>query len=101
MYGCTCAVQLHGLSQSISVAVDIVAEAAAATPKDYALAGTGYAVTCGQIIHARHPEVNEQDTHTFSTGISRARILQIALVVRWAARASCFRFRFVFAHAHT
>lgn len=44
-----------------------------------AVQGTGYAVTCGEIIKGLKPHLNEQDWHGAACGLSRQQILHVAV----------------------
>ncbi len=64
--------------------MDAVAAARAQTPADFEHAATGFAVTVGAVLHARDPLLvpDAQDWAAPLAGVTRARLVHVALVVR-------------------
>ncbi len=58
-----------------------VAQAQAQSPADHPHVDTGLAVTVGQVLHGQGTAADPQDWYASHAGVTRARLLHIALVV--------------------
>lgn len=74
-------ITVETVSQAVPAPIEHVRAAMAATPADYALRETGWAVTVGHMIKKAHPNINDADWAPLVCGVSRQSQLHFALVV--------------------
>ena len=84
-------VELTTFSQATPVPPECVCAVQDATPSDYPLRWSGLAVTIGQAIQIRAPQVDHTNWHSYVVGISRGEILSTAA----RALAGLYRARLV------
>jgi len=84
-------VELTTFSQATPVPTECVCAAQDATPSDYPLRWSGLAMTVGQAIQIRAPQVDHTNWHSHIAGISRSEILSTAA----RALAGLYRTRLV------